>query len=63
LYRNGIFLAGGTALLPGVDEYLKKRCKMAVNVLPDPINAVAAGCGALLEDQSSLNRFIAKESV
>jgi len=58
VYRNGIYLAGGSAMLPGIGDYLSERLKMAVTVMTDPINAVANGGGSFLEDRNSLNRFL-----
>lgn len=59
VYRNGIHLAGGSAQIAGLDEYLGARLKMSATVLADPINSVATGCGSLLEDTNTLNRLLA----
>lgn len=63
VYNNGLFLAGGTAQMPGIGEYIGQRCRMTVTVLTDPINAVANGGGSLLADQNSLNRMISGNSI
>lgn len=61
VYRNGIYLAGGSALIPGLGEYLGSRCKMTSIILNDPINAVACGGGSLLNDVNTLNRILSIE--
>jgi rod shape-determining protein MreB len=58
VYRNGIYLAGGSAQLPGIGDYLGLRCKMTATVINDPVNAVATGAGSLLNDENSLKRML-----
>lgn len=48
--NRGIFLSGGGALIPGLAEVLSDEVKIPVHVAPDPLTAVARGCGAILED-------------
>ena len=43
IFRNGIMLTGGGALLHGLPEYLEEKLKVNVVVSPDPINCVAMG--------------------
>lgn len=43
IFRNGVMLTGGGALLHGLPEYLKEELKVEVVVSPDPINCVALG--------------------
>lgn len=58
VYNNGMQIAGGSAQLNGIGEWLAKRCKMKCNVLDDPINSVVTGAGSLLVDDNSLNRLL-----
>lgn len=49
MYR-GIILAGGGALLRGINVLLHKATKMPIFVADDPLTAVARGTGIILED-------------
>jgi rod shape-determining protein MreB and related proteins len=55
--EKGIVMAGGGALLPGIDEYVSEATKMPVNLADDPISCVVRGCGKVLEDISLLKRI------
>ncbi|MBQ7860014.1 MAG: rod shape-determining protein [Faecalibacterium sp.] len=48
VYRNGVMLTGGGALLHGLPEYLSEKLKVKVVVSPDPINCVALGTAMCL---------------
>lgn len=43
IYKNGIFLTGGGALLRGLDKRLSEKTKLPVKVAEDPLHAVAKG--------------------
>ncbi|MCX6791196.1 MAG: rod shape-determining protein [Candidatus Gribaldobacteria bacterium] len=49
IMSNGIYLSGGGALLKGFDSLLAAETKMKVNVVEDPLTAVARGGGVVLE--------------
>ncbi len=49
IYRRGIVLTGGGALLRGFDRALMEGTGLPVRVADDPLTAVARGCGILLE--------------
>jgi rod shape-determining protein MreB len=49
IMTNGIYLSGGGALLKGFDSLLTLETKMKVNVVEDPLTAVARGGGVALE--------------
>lgn len=51
---KGIFLAGGGALLRGLDKLLSLATKMPVHIAEDPLTSVVKGCGIVLEDIDSL---------
>lgn len=48
--RNGIYLAGGGALIRGLPEVLSEYVGIPVHVASDPLTAVARGAGIILED-------------
>jgi len=48
--HRGIYLAGGGALIKGLDTLLTEFLKIPVHVAPDPLTAVARGTGIILED-------------
>jgi rod shape-determining protein MreB len=58
LMEAGIALAGGGALLQGIAQRLTEEVKIRVWVAPDPMTAVAVGCGKLLENVDTLQSVI-----
>jgi rod shape-determining protein MreB len=50
LSNNGITLAGGGALLRGIDTFLSDRTTLTVKVAPDPLECVAKGTEVYLEN-------------
>jgi rod shape-determining protein MreB and related proteins len=47
--ETGMFLAGGGALLRGMDMLLAQECEVPVHVAEHPLSTVIAGCGTMLE--------------
>ncbi|HET7377260.1 MAG TPA: rod shape-determining protein, partial [Anaerolineae bacterium] len=56
--EQGIALAGGGALLQGLAQRLSDEVKVRVWVAPDPLTAVAIGCGKLLENLDVLRNIL-----
>ena len=54
IYRTGIYLAGGGALLRGLDKRISIKTKLPVHVSEDPLRAVARGTGIALRN---IDRF------
>lgn len=56
IVERGIALAGGGALIRGLDKRIAEETKMPVWVVDDPLTAVVRGCGMLLDDLNLLSR-------
>ncbi len=54
IYKTGIYLAGGGALLRGLDKRISIKTKLPVHVAEDPLRAVARGTGIALKN---IDRF------
>jgi len=54
IYRNGIYLAGGGALLRGLDRAISEGTGLTAHIAEDPLTAVARGTGMLLENPNLL---------
>ncbi|GHU85602.1 rod shape-determining protein [Bacteroidia bacterium] len=50
IYKNGIFLAGGGAMLRGLDKRISQKTKLPVRLAEDPLRAVARGTGIALKN-------------
>ena len=55
---QGITLAGGGALLKGLDKLIAAQTKMPVVIADDPLTSVARGTGLVLEDIDSLKEVL-----
>ncbi len=49
LVERGLVLAGGGALIKGLDKFLIKECGLPVIIAPSPLLAVCLGTGKALE--------------
>jgi rod shape-determining protein MreB len=50
IFRTGIYLAGGGALLRGLDKRLHLKTKLQVFIAEDPLKAVARGTAIALKN-------------
>lgn len=50
IYRKGIYLAGGGALLRGLDKRVSENTNIPVKLAEDPLHAVARGTGIALKN-------------
>lgn len=57
LLEKGITLAGGGALIEGLDRYLEEKLQTPVIIADDPLNAVVRGTEILLEEIELLERL------
>jgi rod shape-determining protein MreB len=55
---RGIILAGGGALLPGLDTLLKEETGLPIFLADDPISVVVLGAGKALEELNALKEVV-----
>jgi rod shape-determining protein MreB len=55
IYKTGIYLTGGGALLRGIDKRISMKTKLPVHVTEDPLRAVARGTGIALKNIDRFN--------
>ncbi|MDR3273281.1 MAG: rod shape-determining protein [Flavobacteriaceae bacterium] len=60
IYNTGIYLAGGGALLRGLDQRISKRTSLPVFVADDPLRAVVRGTGIALKNIEKFESFLIK---
>lgn len=56
LVDRGMILAGGGALLTGIDKLIAEQTGLPVHVADDPLSAVAEGTGVVLNELNFLSR-------
>src|SRR6195952_2461976 len=49
IYRRGLYLTGGGALLRGLDKRLSQKIKLPVHIADDPLKSVVRGTGIALK--------------
>jgi rod shape-determining protein MreB and related proteins len=54
---RGITLAGGGALLQGMDQRLREECQMPAQLTESPLTCVAVGSGRSLEEFEAIHRM------
>ncbi|MBK8041675.1 MAG: rod shape-determining protein [Haliscomenobacter sp.] len=63
IYRTGLYLTGGGALLRGLDKRLAMKTKLNVHVAEDPLRAVVRGTGIALKNTDRFSFLIDRKSV
>ena len=58
IYKRGIVLCGGGALLNGLANLVHKEIQVPVNIADDPLTAMVRGAGIVLEDLDNLREII-----
>ncbi len=57
---NGIYLAGGGALIKGMDKRIENELKIKVNIAKNPLETVVAGIGKVVEDFNTYKEVLSK---
>lgn len=55
---RGIILAGGGALLRGLDELIREETGMPVHIADNPLDCIAEGTGRVLEELETLKKIL-----
>jgi rod shape-determining protein MreB len=63
IYRTGIYLTGGGALLRGLDIRLSQKTKLKVHVAEDPLRAVVRGTGLALKNSGKYSFLMSRGSI
>lgn len=63
IYKTGLYLTGGGALLRGLDKRISLKTKLPVHVAEDPLRAVVRGTGIALNNTARFSFLIDRKSV
>ena len=63
IYKTGLYLTGGGALLRGLDKRLSQKTKLPVHIAEDPLRAVVRGTGIALKNTHRFSFLIDRKSV
>ena len=63
IYKTGLYLTGGGALLRGLDKRLSQKTKLPVHIAEDPLRAVVRGTGIALKNTERFSFLIDRKSV
>ena len=63
IYRTGLYLTGGGALLRGLDKRISRITKLPVHVADDPLRAVVRGTGIALKNTDRFSFLIDRKRV
>jgi rod shape-determining protein MreB len=58
LFRNGIYLTGGGALLRGIDIRISEKTKLKVTIGAEPLGAVVRGTGVAMSDYKKYTKIL-----
>ena len=55
IVTNGIYLAGGGALITGLDKRLSNKCGLPFHIAEDPLRAIARGTGIAMKNHDKFS--------
>jgi rod shape-determining protein MreB len=63
IYKVGLYLTGGGALLRGLDKRISQKTKLDVHIAEDPLRAVVRGTGIALKNTDRFSFLIDRRSI
>ena len=63
IFKTGIYLTGGGALLRGLDKRIADKTKLFVHIADDPLRAVVRGTGLALKNSDRFSFLIDRKSI
>jgi len=63
IFKRGIYLTGGGALLRGLDKRLSRKTKLDVKIVDDPLKAVVRGTGLALKNSNKYSFLVNRKSL
>lgn len=63
IYRTGLYLTGGGALLRGLDKRISQKTKLPVHIAEDPLRAVVRGTGIALKNIARYSFLISQKNL
>ena len=63
IYKTGLYLTGGGALLRGLDKRIAAKTKLPVHIAEDPLRAVVRGTGIALQNSDRFSFLVDRRSV
>ncbi len=63
IFKRGIYLTGGGALLRGLDKRIAAKTKLNVHIADDPLRAVVRGTGIALKNTDTFSFMIDRKSI
>ncbi len=60
VFNNGIYIAGGGALIKGIDKRLTEKTSIRFHIAEDPLRAIARGTGVALKNITRSAPFLIK---
>jgi rod shape-determining protein MreB and related proteins len=63
IYKTGIYLTGGGALLRGLDRRMAAKTKLKVHIADDPLRAVVRGTGLALKNSHRYSFLMDRKSI
>ncbi len=63
IYKRGIYLTGGGALLRGLDKRISEKTSLEVHVAEDPLKAVVRGTGLALRNAKKYSFLMTRQSM